>query len=212
MSSQLLSPTTRYTSLSPFLVSWTVRDPIIRTDLTSTALLTLEGWWLIDPVPITDHVLDRLLGNQPLLGILLTNENHERASNQIAQKRTVPIHAHEVTLGRLEVNPTHFFRDGDILKGNLHILHIPGPSLGESCFYDPQNQVLVIGDALINLKETNFTFLPDKYCHDPVQAKNGLKRLLNLEFNTIVFAHGPPLTMNAKNQFKALLDTSLSKA
>ncbi len=205
MSSDPIAPASEFTRHRPTLVTWEVYDPSIRSHLNSAALLTKEGWWLVDPVPILATALKQLLDEKSLLGILLTNENHERASTSLAKDICCFIYAHEATSGQMELTPDFFFQDGQQLTGGLKAIHIPGASLGETCFYDPQNRIMLLGDALINLKETGFTFLPDKYCRHPIQSKRFLRRLLDLEFDTITFAHGTPLIENAKNQLEKLL-------
>jgi hypothetical protein len=67
-----------------------------------------------------------------------------------------------------------------------------------------------MGDALINLPQTGFVFLPDKYCHDPVTAKTSLEILLSLEIEIMTFAHGPAITLNAKEKLGELLGKKIS--
>jgi len=195
----------RVNIISSILVSWSVYDPEICTHITSNAILTPHGWWLVDPSPIQEQALKSFLRNKPLLGILLTNENHERVAYELAAQVHLSIHAHEAASGQMWKSPECFFRDGDELKGGLKVLHLPGASDGESSFHDAKNRVLLMGDALINLKETGFAFLPDKYCKDPLLAKKSLQRLLDLEFDTMTFAHGEPLASNPKQQLQELL-------
>ncbi len=198
----------RVSVISPILVSWSVYDPEIHTHITSNAILTSHGWWLVDPSPIQEQALKGFLRNKPLLGILITNENHERAAYELAAQMHLSIHAHEAARGQMRKSPKCLFRDGDELKGGLKVLHLPGASEGESSFHDPGNRVLLMGDALINLKETGFAFLPDKYCKDPLLAKRSLRRLLDLEFDTMTFAHGEPLDSNPRQQLQELLNTA----
>jgi len=205
MSLPQVSPV-RYSLFSEVLASWSVYEASIRTDLTSNALLTSEGWWIVDPSAATEELLSQFSSGKPVLGILLTNENHERAAFSLGQRLGYAVHAHEATLGLMEQNSDFFFRDGDLLKGGVRVLHLPGASAGETAFYDPFHRIIIVGDALIHLKETGFTVLPDKYCRDPVGAKRSLVRLLDLEFELMAFAHGEPLTRDPKQKLQVLLN------
>ena len=207
MTETAVAPASSLTFVSSTLAWWTVHDASIRCDLTSTALRTTEGWWLVDPAPMTDKAVRSLAKQAPILGILLTNENHVRAAKDLAELGYGPVHAHEATLGHMDIHPDVCFCDDEILKGKVKALHIPGATEGESCFYDARTSVVVMGDALIHLKETGFALLPDKYAKDPTQSKQSLQRLLDLEFETMMFAHGPPLTINPRQQLQKLLIT-----
>ncbi len=222
-----------FISNSSFLISWSAYDSSIRTDLTSNALLTPEGWWLVDPIhaghtqvffvqdvapgfargvpPVfsEEDFFEEILKKAPVLGILLTNENHERASYKLSEKMHWPIHAHEIMRGYIEIKPDFFFHDNEKLKGGIEAIHIPGATMAETCFYDSRNRVLMMGDALINLKETGFTFLPDKYCKDPVLAKKSLQCLITREFDILTFSHGYPLRPDAQKRFQELIATMI---
>ncbi len=193
--------------ISPTLLSWTIYSPEVHTDLTSSLFLTSEGWWVIDPAEISKEVFESSLEKKPILGILLTNENHSRTAFALAKNLACFVYAHEATLGRMDHDPDCFFKDNEILKGDLKVIHIPGATAGESCFYDKNQRLVAVGDALINLKKTGFAFLPDQYCQDTVQSKKALRRLLDLEFDCMTFAHGEPLTLNARSRLQKLLAT-----
>jgi len=207
-SPKAVAPAGKVAHVSASLASWSVHEPAIRTDVTATAALTADGWWIVDPVPIRSATLKRLLGDRMVIGILLTNENHERSAHALAGSLRVQVHAHEATRGRMEREPDHFFRDGTTLRGGLRVVHLPGASKGESAFVDDGNRAILVGDSLINLKETGFTFLPDKYCENPSQMKKSLGRLLDFEFSVLTFAHGPPLASKAKQRLQELLRTA----
>ncbi len=194
--------------VSSSLGFWKVHDPAIRTDLMSTILRTDMGWWLVDPAPVERRALDEFTGDGlRLLGILLTNENHERDAAGLSQELGIPIHSHEAALGRMDLQPDFFFRDGEVLKGGVRVIHLPGATEGETCFCDERSGTLVMGDALIHLKKTGFTFLPDKYCRDPEQSRKSLRSLLDRKFDVMAFAHGEPIMSGAKQQLTELLQS-----
>lgn len=191
--------------ICPSLVCWTVYDASIRTDLTSSALRTPEGCWVIDPAAVQVAALKELLASAPILGILLTNANHERNAHALAESQGWDVYAHEGTRGLVAKNPKHFFRDRDLLRGGVRVISIDGAVSGECCFHLVAEGVLVMGDALINLTDTGFAILPGKYASDPVILRESLRQLLELEFETLAFAHGAPLVRSPKQKLRLLL-------
>jgi glyoxylase-like metal-dependent hydrolase (beta-lactamase superfamily II) len=189
----------------PDLLSWSFMDPSIKTVVTSHILKTPQGCWIIDPTPIPFDQLALFLKDQSILGVLLTNENHERAGLEFSDHFGCSIYAHAFTEGKMGIVARFHFQDHEKLRGGLEVIHLPGVTYGETSLYHAQTRLCIVGDALIHLKETGFTFLPDKYCLDPIVAKKSLKLLLEFGFDTMVFAHGTALTQEPKAQLQQLL-------
>jgi glyoxylase-like metal-dependent hydrolase (beta-lactamase superfamily II) len=204
MSQEVLVPAQSFKAISENLVVWSVYDPTIRTDLTSCALRTAAGWWLIDPAPIEHSVLRKLPLPQKILGVLLTNENHERASYDIARDFDCSIFIHQSAVGLLEKNVHIFLQDHQILEGEIEVLFLGGTSYAETCFYSSSQRLMIVGDALLNLAKHGFQLLPEKYCKDPIQAKKTLIRLLDKDFDQMSFAHGEILN-EAHEKLKNIL-------
>ena len=74
---------------APTLALWHRFDPKIKADLFS-ALFTSAGAVLVDPIPIPRSMLDPLLNRHPILGIVVTNDNHWRAP--VPRQRTCSPH------------------------------------------------------------------------------------------------------------------------
>jgi glyoxylase-like metal-dependent hydrolase (beta-lactamase superfamily II) len=190
---------------SSYLLSWNCYDPSIKADLTSNAVLTQNGWWLIDPIHLPEDYQAALSG-KPVVGILLTNENHERDARILAREFGAKVYAHEAAKPHLPNPPNGIFKDKKAIEKGPTPYFIPGASYGETAYFFKDQKVLALGDALINLSQTGFSFLPDKYCQDRTLAKENLKTLSDLNFETITFAHGAPLE-SAKANFLKLIQT-----
>ena len=78
--------------VAPSLYLWQAYDPTVKADLYSTAILTAEGIFLVDPIPLADAPLADLTNENSIVGILVTNANHLRAAPQFSEKFSVPIH------------------------------------------------------------------------------------------------------------------------
>jgi hypothetical protein len=173
--------------------TWEQYDPDLRTILSSTAIRASgsSSWWLIDPIELPP---DPLPFERPA-GILLTSRNHDRSSQRLSLRFQVPIHGPSFA--------------GDLpseLKGFLQVIPIDGAGPEEKGLYFSRPKVLVMGDALINLEQTGFTFLPDKYCSDPLLMRRSLKEsLLDLNFDILVFAHGRPIQDHPRKKLSDLI-------
>lgn len=206
MSLAAVSPAKSFEILSDHLVFWSVYDPSIKTDMSSCGVRTPDGWYLIDPAPIEPAALESLPQTNKVAAILLTNENHERFSGELSRAKNCPVWGQESLREGLDVKASHYFKDNHFWSDCIQAVCIPGASKSETAFYVSSLKLLVIGDALINLKETGFAFLPDKYCQDCKLAKSSLEVLLKLQFDVIMFAHGRPLVVDVEHQLQRLLN------
>lgn len=82
-------------------------------------------------------------------------------------------------------------QDGDTVL-DLEIVATPGHTAGHVCVYDPGAGVLVAGDALRT--EGGAIGLPgEEFTDDMAQAKESIKRLGGLAFETMLPGHGDPI-------------------
>ena len=191
------------------IFTWQVYDPAVKSDLFSTALETPSGTYLIDPTALEAEAVRNLESRRPIGGIVVTNENHERAALQFAERFAVPIYL-QAELGKAVALPrTIELQDNAVLSPGLTALAIDGAPLGEiAIHYDADGGTLVVGDALINFEPYGFALLPAKYCHDSKLMRRSLPRLLDYTFERILFAHGTPILAGAHARLEQLLDAN----
>lgn len=81
--------------------------------------------------------------------------------------------------------------DNDILShcGGIKIIHTPGHSPGHICLYIPKYKVLIAGDAL-NIVDDKLIGPNPKHTPDFIQAIQSLKKLLDLDIESIICYHG----------------------
>ncbi|MBN8711744.1 MAG: hypothetical protein BGO12_02810 [Verrucomicrobia bacterium 61-8] len=184
------------------LAVWQLYVERVKVDCTSTLLRTTDGWAVFDPFDIAEEILSPLLGGEAVFRIILTSENHQRDSVMLAKRWGCPILA--PVEARPELIADQWYGAGDSLPGGLRVIPLPGGALGESALLC--GDVLVVGDALIHLKE--FDILPEKYCLDPARLRHSLAALLAEDFSTLCFAHGPPLEQQPRERLRALLTSA----
>ena len=186
---------------------WQVYDPKVKTDLFSSALVTSEGIFVVDPVPLAESALALLPQLGPIIGIIVTNSNHERASADFAQRFSAPVFAHSESLATERFFGFTAVGDGDRICEALDVTVIDGAAPGEIALSYPLNSgVLIVGDALINFEPQGFSFLPKKYCSNEKEMRRSLRKLLPHKSERMFFAHGSPILSGATARLQRLLD------
>ena len=180
------------------LAIWQGYDPAVRCECGGTAILTKQGWVVFDPIPLSDNAWSELLSVSKVHAIALTSANHQRESLSLKVLLGAPIHAPESARGEIEAD--FWLKDGEALAG-FTLMDLPGAAPGEAAWCDGNH--LVLGDALIHFDQLEF--LPDKYCTNPALLRKSARKLLSLNFHTVLFAHGLPLVSKAQEQTAALI-------
>jgi glyoxylase-like metal-dependent hydrolase (beta-lactamase superfamily II) len=158
---------------------------------------------VINPIRLEEKELDRL---GEVTAILLTGAGHLRSAPHYREASGAAIWAPvQADLGEVKANET--FTEGNELPGGLKVIGLPGPSDSECAFYLKRaGGVMIIGDALMNIEGSGgFRVLPKEYNPDPARTKQSLKKLLDYDFEVMVFGHGDPIRKGAKEKLRKLL-------
>jgi len=177
--------------VAPGLRFWRVYDPAVKAELYSTAITIAESTYLIDPVPLAPDALVELNSQSVIAGVIVTNENHQRAAAEFADKFDAPIYS-----GGSQPFPP-----------GLTAVQIDGAVAGEIAVHSKAaGGIVIMGDALINFEPYGFTFLPAKYCSNVKAMRHSLPKLLDFSFERMLFAHGTPILMGARRRLEQLLE------
>jgi glyoxylase-like metal-dependent hydrolase (beta-lactamase superfamily II) len=194
--------------VTPQIALWHGYDSSVKADLFSTALCLSSGTCVIDPIQVGHGQLEELHATKPIHSIVITNQNHWRATIDLARHFSVPIFAH----GRAQLEPpeqpVQTVADDSAVCGELVVITIDGAAPGEIALLSHLDDgSLIVGDALINFEPYGFTLLPAKYCADHKTMRKSLRRLLDRPFERIFFAHGLPILSGGRAHLQALLDS-----
>jgi glyoxylase-like metal-dependent hydrolase (beta-lactamase superfamily II) len=85
------------------------------------------------------------------------------------------------------------------------IVNTPGHSDGSISIYQP-GKVIFVGDALTSDAKGNLRQPMKALAADMVQAKETVKMITELEFDTLLVGHGAPVKGDAVNKVKKLLE------
>jgi len=153
-----------------------------------------EGNLCIDPVEMTDEVLDEL-GREGVAQVLITNRNHFRSSMRVKER----------TGARIAIHPADavFARDrGTAIDGELQpgqrvgpftVVAAPGKSPGEVALHWPERRILFVGDACVGKPPGECALLPDAVIEDKRGLIDSLRRLSKLEFDALLVGDGAPI-------------------
>ncbi len=95
--------------------------------------------------------------------------------------------------------------DGDIIPalGGLEVLHTPGHTPGSICLWSARERLLFVGDML--QRSGGAVTLPNQFFSDDMaQARRSIRRLADLDVETIVFSHFPAVREGARAALRAL--------
>jgi len=96
---------------------------------------------------------------------------------------------------------------GEVFKplGGLKVIHTPGHTPGSISLFSLQKKLLMVGDA-INNRHKNPRLPPKMVSTNLRQATDSVKGLAQLDFDSICFGHGRPLTTNARTKVQELVN------
>ncbi len=194
--------------LAPGLWYWTARHDRIPIDVSSYYLL--EPRVLFDPM-IPAEGLDWFEQHGAPEHVLLSNRHHDRQSWQLREAFGCTIHCISNGLYELEGRgPVEPFEFGDELPGGVVVHEVDAICPDETALYIPSHRALVCADGVVRSRDSRrLAFVSDQLMDDPEQTKENLleayRRLLELDFELLLLAHGEPVRERAKEQLRTFV-------
>ncbi len=162
----------------------------------------------IDPVPPGDADLAEIV-RLGVTSILLTNRNHSRAANTVRDRTGAKTLIHPDDAAHARKQGAEI--DGDLNVGEkvgpLTIVAVPGKSPGEVALHWPERSLLILGDAVIGNPPGHCALLREKVMDDPAGLRQSVRKLLDLEFDTLLVGDGASILHDAKLRLKELVAT-----
>ena len=184
---------------------WRAYDPTVKAELFSTALETAAGIYVVDPIPLEPTAMTSLTARSPLVGVIVTNENHERAAAHFAGKFKVPLYLHPAVSNAIKLSGVSAIHPNSG-QAEWRAVAIEGAPVGEiAIHFAAAGGTMVVGDTLINFDPYGFALLPAKYCSNFKLMRRSLSKLLDYSFERMFFAHGMPILAQARERLELLL-------
>ncbi len=142
--------------------------------------------------------------------VLLTNRHHDRHAWRLREAFGCTVHCIRNGLYELEGRgPVEAFDFGDVLPGGV-TLEVDAICPDETALHVPAYRALACADGVVRWSgQEGLAFVPDHLMDDPEHTKAGLReayrRLLSLDFDLLLLAHGDPVAPGGKEALHAFV-------
>ncbi|ULA61002.1 MAG: hypothetical protein LZF60_280038 [Nitrospira sp.] len=186
--------------LLPGIWQWSWFSDEKQLDFNGLFLTVGEHKIVIDPPPLTSEASTLIRRQGALDYIIVTNRDHLREAAAYQAEFRCQLQVPEADASQMDVKPTKTYKDGELLPGGIWAIQLKDQkSPGESALYIQQGKgVLIVGDALIGKPAGALSLLPSERYGDVAKAKEGLRRLLKYNFDSILVGDGASIIFGAK--------------
>ena len=172
--------------------------------------LNFNGWFIpkhlgsteniaIDPPKLSNHDLKQMNNMGGVQKIIITNQHHIRWAINLQGKFNASIMINTDEGKELNLKHHSTFSNDCILAGFLQTIVVPNnKTLGETALYWAERNILILGDALIGDPAGHLRLLPDENYADVQRARDGIKILLNYDFDILLLGDGDSILEGAK--------------
>lgn len=194
--------------IAPGLWHWMAHHDRIDSQVSSYYLA--DERILIDPM-VPPEGLDWFEARGTPEHVVLTNRHHDRQAWELRDAFACAVHCVRNGVSEIEDRgPVEPFDFGDTLPGGLVAHEVGGICPDETALHIPRHRALACADGVVRIPaDAELGFVPDALMDDPEQTKRHLRAayrsLLELDFDTLLLAHGAPLVGGAKAALTPLL-------
>ena len=191
----------------PGMWQWSWFSEEKQLDFNGLFLMVGEHKILVDPPPMTAEASTFIRRYGPVDYVVVTNRDHARETAICQAEFKCQLQIPDADAAQMELTPTRTYKDGELLPGGIWVIHLKDQkSPGESALFIPQGPgVLIVGDALIGKPAGAVSMLPAEKYADAVKAKEGLRRLLKYNFESLLVGDGVSILAGGKQPVEQLL-------
>ena len=191
----------------PGMWQWSWFSEEKQLDFNGLFLMVGEHKILVDPPPMTAGASTFIRRNGPVDYVVVTNRDHAREAASCQAEFKCQLQIPDADAAQMELTPTRTYKDGELLPGGIWVIHLKDQkSPGESALFIPQRPgVLILGDALIGKPAGAVSMLPAEKYADAAKAKDGLRRLLKYNFESLLVGDGVSILAGGKQPVEQLL-------
>lgn len=193
----------------PNIWQWSWFSDEKQLDFNGLFLTVGEHRILVDPPPMTPAGIQQIQRGGRVDYIVITNRDHLREAvvykNQFACQLWLP----ETDAPQMDVKADKTYKDGELLSGGIWAVHLHDQkSPGECALFIQQGKgIMIVGDALIGKVPGSVSMLPTEKYPDRTKARDGLRRLLKYNFDTLLVGDGASILSDAKRIVEIALNT-----
>jgi hypothetical protein len=196
--------------IAPGLWHWTAVHPNIGKAVSSYYLA--EERVALDPLLPAEGI--EWFADRPPEHVLLTNRHHERDSFKLHAAFGTQVHCISNGVYALDGHgPVTPFEFGDELPGGIVVHEVGAICPDETALHVPAHRALACADGVVRWDGIEgLTFVPDQLMDEPPQTRAALAqaygRLLELDFDLLLLAHGEPVLGDAHAELNAFIATA----
>ena len=199
----------------PGIFHWTAVHPRIQIEVSCHYVEPART--LLDPL-LPEEGLDWFAQRGPPAHIVLTNRLHSRHSRQFVDAFDCEVWSNREGLdhfgeqGEIRDLRVRGFQAGESIAGGIESHEVGVLCPDETAFrIQGAEPVLAVADGVVRAGEGPLAFVPDPLLgDDPEEVKRGLKeayrRLLALDFDHLLLAHGHPWIGGAKKALREFVE------
>ena len=185
--------------------------------------LNFNGWFVpkqhpifgnvvIDPPRPRNEDIDHMKSLGGVQQIIITNRNHGRWSEELKKAFGSEILMNAADAATVDISVDRTFEDDAMVGGFLKTVLVPNnKSPGETALYWSERKILILGDALIGNPPGKLSLLPSETYTDVELAREGIKVLLDLEFESLLVGDGESILQNGKEAVENFLQSAESE-
>ena len=182
--------------------------------------LNFNGWFIqnqlssfgniiIDPPEPSEKDLVQMQKLGGVQQIIITNQHHIRRASVIREKFNSKLQINSADAPNIELTIDSKFTNGSLIAGFLTAVVVPNnKTAGETALYWAERKLLYLGDALIGDPPGKLRLLPEKMYADIQRAKNGIKTLMDLDFDILLVGDGDSILSGAKTAVAEFINSN----
>jgi glyoxylase-like metal-dependent hydrolase (beta-lactamase superfamily II) len=193
------------------LYTWSAFDAERNVDFNSIVWVRPEGNVLIDPLPLSIHDWTHLhsLGGAAI--IVITNSDHIRDAEMIAQKTGAQLLGPQAEQATFPVPCDRWLKDGDEVVPGLDVLELHGSKTTGELALLLDDLTLITGDLVRAHRANALMMLPDAKLTDKAAAIASVQRLADLaQIETVLVGDGWPIFQNGHQYLQELISASVA--
>ncbi|BAY23524.1 beta-lactamase domain-containing protein [Calothrix sp. NIES-2100] len=192
----------------PDLYGWSYFNPARNIDFNGVAWIRPGGNILIDPVALSNHDWNHLESLGGVAWIVLTNSDHTRSAQEIANQTYAKIAA---PVGEKDNFPIHCDRwlvDGEEVVPGLKVIELQGSKTPGELALLLEETTLITGDLVRAHKAGTLTILPNEKLLNREQAVASVHKLAQLaQVETVLVGDGWSVFRDGRDRLKELVAT-----
>jgi uncharacterized cupin superfamily protein len=186
-------------TIVPGVSMWSVWQPARNFFFNSFLIRSPEGNLAVDPLAADDALMESIAQAGGIDWIVVTNRDHERATQAFVDRFGARVAASEFDAPLLTVKVDRQLREDDLILGARVLTFTGLKTSGEIALWLRDPQTAIVGDALWGDPAGSLRLMPAEKLADPAAAALSLRRLRALDPKHILVGDGSCIFEGARS-------------